>query len=179
MILPVTEQGDAAGLSSFEQLLLAHSRPVLRLAVRLTGNLHDAQDVSQDVFLKLYREWKRFGNEAEVLPWLYRVTINACFDTRRKAKRSRLTIISSDLRSAAPTPEDTARNTEDAALLQAGLESLTDRERAAIALRELEGLSTAEVAQILGSAESTVRVQISAARVKLRRFFEKVRGNTL
>ena len=69
-----------------------------------------------------------------------------------------------------------AQTRQDEDLLQTGMNTLSERERAAIALRELQGLSTAEVAQILGSTESTVRVQISAARIKLRKFFEKVRG---
>jgi RNA polymerase sigma factor (sigma-70 family) len=59
------------------------------------------------------------------------------------------------------------------------MQTLTDNERAAIALREIEGLSTAEAAQILGSTESTVRVQIAAARVKLRRFFQAARERKL
>jgi RNA polymerase sigma-70 factor (ECF subfamily) len=193
MILPITEPGNAAEMnafqrartgdvSAFEQLLDSHQRSVLRLAARLTGNLDDAKDISQEVFLKLHRELKRLRSDAEVAPWLYRVTINACFDAKRKVKRSRLTAISDDAgtwRSSDPTPEDTVSRQQDRQMLEAGLQTLSDRERSAIALRELEGLSTAEVAHILGSTESTVRVQISNARVKLRKFFEKVRGRSV
>lgn len=191
MILPITEPGNAAestvfqrarsgDVTAFEQLLHVHERPVLRLAARLTGNLDDAKDISQEVFLKLHRELKRLPNDAELAPWLYRVTVNACFDSKRKAKRSRLAAIGAgagDWRSGEPTPEDTLRRQQDRQMLEAGMRRLTDRERAAIALRELEELSTLEVAHILGSTESTVRVQIANARVKLRKFFEKVRGN--
>jgi RNA polymerase sigma-70 factor, ECF subfamily len=193
MILPITEPGNAAestvfqrarsgDVIAFEQLLHVHERSVLRLAARLTGNLDDAKDISQEVFLKLHRELRRLRNDAQIAPWLYRVTINACFDSKRKAKRSRLTAIGADdqhWRSGEPTPEDAVSRQQDKQMLEAGMRSLSDRERAAIALRELQGLSTAEVAHVLGSTESTVRVQISNARVKLRKFFEKVRGRNV
>jgi RNA polymerase sigma-70 factor (ECF subfamily) len=193
MILPITEHGNAiqmdafqrarAGdVDAFEQLLRIHERSVLRLAVRLTGNLSDAQDISQEVFLKLHRDLKKFRDEAGLAPWLYRVTINACFDSKRKHKHLRLAPIGADAagwQSGSPTPEVTAQHNQDKQMLEAGLQSLSEHERAAIALRELQGLSTAEVAQILGSTESTVRVQISAARLKLRKFFEKVRGRSV
>jgi RNA polymerase sigma-70 factor (ECF subfamily) len=193
MILPITEPGNAAestvfqrarsgDVTAFEQLLHVHERSVLRLAARLTGNLDDAKDISQEVFLKLHRELRRLRNDAQIAPWLYRVTINACFDSKRKAKRSRLTAIGADdqhWRSGEPTPEDAVSRQQDKQMLEAGMRSLSDRERAAIALRELQGLSTAEVAHVLGSTESTVRVQIANARVKLRKFFEKVRGRNV
>lgn len=193
MILSITEHGNAAEMdafqrarsgdvTAFEQLLHIHERPVLRLAVRLTGNLGDAQDISQEVFLKLHHELKKLRDEAALGPWLYRVTVNACFDSKRKHKRSRLMPIGPDSagwKSGTPTPEDAARHNQAKEMLEAGMQSLSERERAAIALRELQGLSTAEVAEILGSTESTVRVQICAARVKLRKFFEKVRGRNV
>lgn len=177
--LDTFQRARAGDVSAFEQLLRGHERIVLRLAMRLTGNLQDAQDVAQEVFLKLHRELKRFHDADSVAPWLYRVTVNASFDSRRRRKRSRLTSIGQDWnnwRSEQPTPEAMAQTRQEEDLLQAGMSTLSERERAAIALRELQGLSTAEVAQILGSTESTVRVQISAARIKLRKFFEKVRG---
>jgi RNA polymerase sigma-70 factor (ECF subfamily) len=193
MILPLTETNNAiernalqraqsGDVEAFEELLRAFERQVLRVAARLTGNLEDGKDVAQEVFLKLHRELNRFREERELGPWLYRVTINACFDAKRKRKRSPLTSIgpeSSMWRSGGPTPEEATRALEDQKLLEQGMQALTDRERAAIALRELEGLSTSEVAGILGSNESTVRVQISAARLKLRAFFGKVRGGKI
>ena len=114
----------------------------------------------------------------EINPWLYRVTVNACLDCRRKQKRSRLEPIgreSATWKSKDPSPEDDLARQQDWELLQAGLETLTERERAVVALREIEETSTADIANILGTTESTVRVQLSAARVKLRRFFVEAR----
>ena len=188
MILPITAHGKAAestvfqrarsgDVTAFEQLLHLHERCVLRLAARLTGNLDDAKDISQEVFLKLHRELRSLRDGTQIAPWLYRVPSTRASTSRRKAKRSRLTAISADAqhwRSGEPTPEDALSRQQDKQM-----RSLSDRERAAIALRELQGLSTAEVAHVLGSTESTVRVQISNARVKLRKFFEKVRGRNV
>lgn len=184
MILPIppdtlgrARTGDAA---AFEDLLRMHERQVLRLAVRLTGRVEDSQDVAQEVFLKLHRELGKFGAMPEIAPWLYRVTVNACFDVQRKSKRSRVQSMGNDgatWRSGDPSPEQQAENEQRRKLLDAGMRNLSERERAAIALRELEGLTTAEVAEILGSSESTVRVQIANARVKLRKFLEGMRGS--
>ena len=183
MILPIAPdtlgRARTGDVAAFERLLRMHERQVLGLAVRLTGNLHDAQDVAQEVFIKLHRELRRFSDIAEIAPWLYRVTVNECFDVGRKAKRSRLQSIKSEWAtwpSAGPTPEEQVENDQDRKLLADAMRVLTERERAVIALRELEGLSTAEVAETLGSAESTVRVQIANARLKLRKYFEGVRG---
>lgn len=159
-----------------------HERQVLRLAVRLTGRLEDGQDVAQEAFIKLHRELNRFRTMEEVAPWLYRVTVNASFDAQRKAKRSKIQPFGNDWatwRADAPTPEQHMESEQRKHLLQEGMRNLTDRERAVVALRELEGLATAEVAEILGSTESTVRVQIAHARVKLRKFFEGMRGKKI
>ena len=180
--LDVFERARAGDAAAFEQLLLTHERQVLRLALGLTNNLQDAQDVSQEVFLKLHRDLKKIRQSSEVPAWLYRVTVNASFDTKRKTRRSRLVPMGEAAalwRSDSPSPEDFARYEQDHRTLESGMQTLTDRERAAIALREFEGLSTVEVAQVLGSTESTVRVQIAAARVKLRRFFETIREKKL
>jgi RNA polymerase sigma-70 factor (ECF subfamily) len=83
MILPISSD------DAFEQLLRAHERQVLRLAVRLTGNLEDGQDVAQEVFLKLHREFRSLRSPEDVGRWLYRVTVNAAFDSRRKNKRAK------------------------------------------------------------------------------------------
>ncbi len=165
-------RGDAA---AFEHLMRTHERRVLQLAVRLVGHLEDAQDISQDVFMKLHRELSRFHETPDLAAWLYRVTVNTCWDYERRNKRSPLVSIGSDSafwRSPLPSPEKIVVQSRDVDRLHSGLLTLSQGERAAIVLREMEGLNTSEVASILGLAEVTVRVQISTARAKLRKFFE-------
>ncbi|MGH9629424.1 MAG: RNA polymerase sigma factor [Bryobacteraceae bacterium] len=171
-LLERARRGDSA---AFERLMGMHERRVLRLALRLAGHLEDAQDISQDVFLKLHRELGRFREAPDLAAWLTRVTVNTSRDYKRKKKRSRLVPIDdapAAWQSSLPSPERIARQSQDVDMLQAGLETLGQGERVAIVLREIEGLSTSEVASTLGLAESTVRVQICTARVKLRKFFD-------
>jgi|DewCreStandDraft_4_1066084.scaffolds.fasta_scaffold10085_4 RNA polymerase sigma-70 factor (ECF subfamily) len=154
---------------SFETLLLAQERKVLRTAWRILGSLEDAQDVAQEVFLKLHRHWRRL-DPVTLEGWLYRTTVNACFDVLRK--RTNDTELTTE--PAMPPGEDLERD-ERRRLVAEGLKALPERERAALVLREIEGLSTAETAAVLGVAEVTVRSQISMAKARLKRWLEERR----
>jgi RNA polymerase sigma-70 factor, ECF subfamily len=180
--LGVFERAQRGDVAAFEQLMRTHERRVLRLAVRLVGNLEDAREISQDVFMKLHRELRRFQERPDLAPWLYRVTVNTCWDYERRNRRSPLVAVGSDSplwHSPLPNPEKMAVQKRDMDRLNAALLSLSQGERAAIVLREMEGLSTSEVASVLGLAEATVRVQISVARAKLRKSFEAAERRTV
>jgi RNA polymerase sigma-70 factor (ECF subfamily) len=153
-----------------------YERLVLVTALRLSGNLPDAQDVSQEVFLKLYRNLGKMTSEEAVAGWLYRVTVNACHDLRRRRGRedSLENGRAIGLRRRGPAPG--AHRGERARALELSLRMLPEKERAALVLRDLEGLSTEEVARALGSSEATVRSQVSKARVKVKGFVERYFG---
>jgi RNA polymerase sigma-70 factor (ECF subfamily) len=154
---------EAAG--SFDQVLRQREAQVLRTAFRLLGNWADAEDVAQEVFLRLHRHGLDFANEGATGAWLYRVTVNLCFDrTRSRRPSQELTDVPSLARSA----EAVVLVEEKKQRLMSALAMLPAKERAAVVLREIEGLSTAEVAAALGSSEVTVRSQISKALVRLR-----------
>jgi RNA polymerase sigma-70 factor (ECF subfamily) len=161
-----------AGKAGFEAVMRAHERQVLRVALRLTGRLEDAQDVAQEVFVRLHRHFGSLRADA-IAPWLHRVTVNVCADLGRKRQSRPAVAIDRDYASPDPNPEVQAGLERDQRLLAAALSKLGEKERSALVLRDVEGLSTAEVAEALGSTESTVRVQISRARLKLR---EMLRG---
>src|SRR6266478_5656696 len=78
----------AGDLAAFEQVIRQHERMVLVTALRLLGNLHDAQDASQEVFLKLYRNLGKMGTATNFSGWIYRVTVNVCHDLRKKRPAS-------------------------------------------------------------------------------------------
>ncbi|MBC8167756.1 MAG: sigma-70 family RNA polymerase sigma factor [Bryobacteraceae bacterium] len=161
----------------FENLMRSHERRILRLAIRLTGNLADAQDAAQEVFMRLHRHLASLPDENSVERWLHRVTVNVCFDMGRRMKSSRRVPIDGLARSLAsvyPSAETLASRREGEERIAAALRHLGKRERAALVLRDLEGLTTAEVAETLGSTESTVRVQISKARLKLRELLKEL-----
>jgi RNA polymerase sigma-70 factor (ECF subfamily) len=178
MMDDLVEQARAGGQRAFEALVRRHDRRVLSLASRLTGRLEDAQEVAQESFSRLYKNLNRFRGDDEVGPWLRKVTVNLCRDLARRKARSPV-VVSEELISRAPAesnPEWAASDLERERILRTALQSLTERERTALVLRELEGLSTLEVAEIMGVAAATVRVQIMQARLKLRKLLEKQLG---
>lgn len=158
--------GQPEARQTFDELVAAHEALVLRTAYRLLGRMEDAQDAAQEVFLRLFRNLSRI--EGDPKPWLYRVTVNVCRDYHRRSKPvGELDVNRAD---PAPNPENALARDQRKRLLMEGLQTLTERERAAIVLRDIEGLSTAEAAAILGVEEVTVRSQICSARVKLAKF---------
>jgi RNA polymerase sigma-70 factor (ECF subfamily) len=150
--------------------MTAHERMVIGTAYRLLGRMEDAQDAAQEVFLRLLKHLDRI--EGDPKPWLYRVTVNICNDRYRR----RGTAAEPDaqfltgLADPAPNAERVLALDDRKRLLMEGLAMLAARERAAVVLRDIEGLSTREVAGILGIEEVTVRSQISVARVKLAKY---------
>jgi RNA polymerase sigma-70 factor (ECF subfamily) len=162
--------GDLAG---FEAVMRQHERLVLVTALRLLGNIEDAKDVSQEVFLRLYRNLGKVETEKNYQAWLYRVTVNLCHDVGRKRKPSVAVEDVPELVSGAADPQQTLTGAERQRVLQMSLRALSEKERVALVLRDLEGLSTEEVARALGSSEATVRSQICKARVKMRDFVER------
>jgi RNA polymerase sigma-70 factor (ECF subfamily) len=159
---------------AFEQVVIRHERRVLMTAFHLLGQLQDAQDAaSQEVFLRLYKYLRGFDQNRDLLPWLYRVTVNVCRDINRKRRNLTTSDMEQwDLASFRSDPDADVRRAEQRQMINRALHTLTEKERMALVLRDIEGLSTKEVAGILGSSEATVRVQISTARVKIRKFVD-------
>ena len=158
---------------AFGQVVRHREAQLLRIAYRMLGNWADAEDVAQDAFLRLHRHGLDFANEAALGAWLYRVTVNLCFD---KNRRVRPTTELPELSSGDPTAEAVLLRDEQKKLLMIALGTLPAKERAAVVLREIEGLATAEVAEILGSSEVTVRGQVSKAMARLRTLMNKERA---
>jgi len=150
--------------------MAAHERMVIGTAYRLLGRMEDAQDAAQEVFLRMLKHLDRI--EGDPKPWLYRVTVNICNDRYRRrsiqSEPDERTLL--NVADPAPNAERVVAMDDRKRLLMEGLQTLAERERAAVVLRDIEGLSTREVASILGIAEVTVRSQISVARVKLAKY---------
>jgi RNA polymerase sigma-70 factor, ECF subfamily len=171
VLLRRAKAGDTA---AFEKILVQHDRRVFRTALRLLGCVEDAQDATQEVCLKLHKHLRRFDNSRTLAPWLYRVTVNTCRNLAAKRK-THVPLDSLDL--ALPAEQGMLRNREEQRqVLWMSLRRLPEKERAALVLRDLEDLPTAEVARILGSSEATVRSQVSSARLKIKRFVDGFRG---
>lgn len=156
--------------SMFDDVVRRRETQVLRTAYRLLGNWADAEDVAQDVFVRLHRHGLDFPAEAALTAWLYRVTVNLCVD---RARAARPVAPLSDHSDGAVSAETSVLREEQKRRLMYALARLPAKERAAVVLREIEGLDTAEVASILGSSEATVRSQISRALDRLRYWMEE------
>lgn len=159
--------GDTA---AFERIVVLHERMVLRVAQRLLMNGEDAKDAAQEVFLRLHRTLGRLEEDRELGPWLYRVTVNICRDVARRSRMSLSMAEAETVATEEPGPEAAAVTEQQKRIVLSALATLTQREREAIVLRDLEGRTTSEVAGILGSSEGTVRSQLSTGRVKIRNY---------
>jgi RNA polymerase sigma-70 factor, ECF subfamily len=180
----VLQRAIAGDSAAFEQIVMRFERRVLTLAVRLLGNMSDAQDAAQEVFIRAYKYLHRFDARRPLEPWLVKMTINVCRTFGGKAqKRRHIFSNSAEPRSSFPSaaapgdPHSELAAQQQKEIVHAALAELPEKERAAIVLRDLEGFSTSEVAQILGSSEATVRVQISTARVKIKKAIERLKGS--
>jgi len=158
---------------SWEQIVEEHSPRVYRLAYRLTGNPHDAEDLTQETFVRVFRSLSSY-QPGTFEGWLHRITTNLFLDSVRRKSRIRFEGLAEDggaqlVTPAGPgTPE---RGFEHANLdldIQAALDALSPEYRAAVVLCDIEGLSYEEIAATLGIKMGTVRSRIHRARAQLR-----------
>jgi len=170
-------KAQAGHKEAFDQLMRLHERRVLATALRLlNGNLADAQDAAQTVFLRLHKHLPGIRAGENLAGWLFRVTANVCLDELKR--KSSLVPLDDGVNTIAASHADPERQFSDAerrAALLEGLSLLPAKERAAVVLRDIEGIDTKEVARILGSSPATVRSQLCSARSKLRVFISRVR----
>lgn len=160
---------------SFEELVILKRERVVRTAFQITGNLEDARDVSQGVFVTLWRSLHRYDPGRPFDTWLYRVTVNAAIDlVRGRGPRAETTDTDLDaVRSiGAPDPDRGIHARELRAAFRILASELPPQQRAAFVLREGEGRSTAEIADILDLSASTVRNHLLLARRALRKGLE-------
>ena len=165
--------------AAFERIMQDYERRVLRIALRLLRHPQDAQDAAQEVFLRLYKHLGRLDGSRGYEAWLFRVTVHVCRDIARRRRRAAGLEEAPELVSCDPHAEDRTALAEQRAIVRRGLGFLGEKERAALVLRDVEGLSTREVAGILGSSENTVRSQISTARLKLREYTARLQKRRL
>jgi len=171
--------GDVA---AFEQIVVRHERRVLTLSWRLLGVMEDAQDAAQEVFLRTFKYLHRFDAQKPFEPWLVRMTVNVCRDLgRAKSQRGAVqeqadSFGRAEQRDPGKDPHEELQFEQHRQLLRRALIELPEKERTAFVLRDIEGMTTAETAEALGSSEATVRSQISSARLKIRKYIDRMNG---
>ena len=167
-------QGDH---EAFEALVRRYQRMIYSLAYRMTGSAADAEDMTQETFIRAHQQLSSFRAEAKFSSWLYRIAVNHCLNWRQwEIRRGQIHTQWAESKVALQSDAaSTSDNDELGSTVQAALMKLPVKQRAALVLTTYDGLSHAEAARALGCSETTVSWRIFASRGKLRRLLKDAR----
>ena len=169
-----TVGGDA---DSFNELIHRWERPIYALAYRQIGREEDARDVCQDTFLRAYRALNGFRGQAKFSSWLYRIALNLCRDWMRRERRTPVVQAPEDMdlmdlaaaREPSETIEDRVGRHDLTRAVERAMALLPEEQRTAIVLKEYQGLTFQEIADLLGCPLSTVKTRLYQGLTVLRR----------
>jgi RNA polymerase sigma-70 factor (ECF subfamily) len=164
-LLEACRRGDAG---AFEELVEQTQRQVYTLAYRLVGDRHEAEDVAQEAYLRVFRSLRGFRQEARFETWLYRIVTNAAFSHLRRKGRFGA-VLAEGQESAVEEPE--VRPVEaalDRDEVKRALQGLTPGARMVVVLKDVYGLSCQEIADEMGLSEAAVKVRLHRARKRLK-----------
>ena len=168
---------DSASDQDFEGIVEQYGDFVYNVAYRILSNQADAEDAAQEAFLSAYKNFHRFRGQSAVSTWLYRITVNASLMKLRKDRRKNfLTQTGYDdtqLVSWTEGPESAALNSELRQQLEDGLALLPPNLRVAVVLRDVQGLSNEESAEILKTSVASVKSRLHRGRVLLRNHLQQ------
>ena len=159
-------------VGAFSELVLVHSGLVYRVALRVLGS-RDAQDASQEVWIRVWRNIGKFRGESAFTTWLYRITMNTCLSVRQKEARRQERQHPEEVpflpepEGGDADPEAQMLNSERRGEIEAALEHVRTEHRAALVLRHMEGLSYAEIAQVMGVPDGTAKGWVSRGRAAM------------
>lgn len=179
---PLVHRARSGDFAAFESLMARYERRVYGLALRIVGQLHDAEEVVQQTFLSVIEHLGGFREQARFSTWLTRIATNHALALLRKRSRQQTIPLGEEgsedrdepvphpefIAQWAETPEQIATRRETRRLLDQALEDLDEKYRLVFVLRDVEGLSTAETAEALGISISNVKVRLLRARLMLR-----------
>jgi RNA polymerase sigma-70 factor, ECF subfamily len=171
--------------SAFEGLVERYQARAYRLAYSMLGSEADARDVSQDAFIKLFESAGKFGGRSRFSTWFYRIVVNLCIDHKRRYRWwSKIVPLRGSLPegddepgveplSLEPGPEAEAMRREASTRLAAAFVQLSPNQRAAVLLQVQDGLTSREIAEVLGCSENTARVHIHRGLAALKKLLKK------
>jgi RNA polymerase sigma-70 factor (ECF subfamily) len=178
-------QGD---FEAFHELVEIYKKKVYYLAFDMTGDHHDAEDISQEVFIKVFRHIKKFRKDAALKSWIYQITVNTCIDAqRKKSKKPQVLMESSEMDSlhqesawTGNRHSDPERHAEANIIqhrVQQMLLKISPKERSAFVMRYYDELKTSEIALILDVSTNTIKSFLFRARKKLQKELSFYQGN--
>src|SRR5512145_1206381 len=178
----LTDAARGGDIEAFSALVRRHQKRVYRVAMHLLRNAAEAEDVTQETFVRAYGALDRFDGRSEPFTWIYRIAVNLSLNTIRARKPQRRTTTADDpavageLVERRPSHADPAARSADrelAVALDGALDELSETLRTTLLLVCVDGLSHAEAAEILGAPEGTIAWRVHEARKKLRASLER------
>lgn len=176
ILIKKAKRGD---ITSFERLIITHERNIYNIAYRMFNNEEDAKDIVQEVFMKVYKNLNKFDENSKFSTWIHRITVNTCIDELRKRKGKETNSIDElmdtdegnikkQYTDTAFTPEQILIAKEDINNLKQFISLLSENHKTLIILRDIQGLSYSEIAEITDSSLGTVKSRLARARIQLR-----------
>ncbi len=180
-LIKKAKKGDSA---AFSALMEQHFAMIYNLALRMSGNPDDASDLTQEVMIKLFKNIGAFEGKSKFSTWVYRVASNTCLDELRKIKRKKTVSLDAEYETedgsvgyeaedTAPTPDVSAERSELKTIVAKAVSRLGEEYRTAVILRDINGLSYTEIAEVIGCSVGTVKSRISRGRANLKEILEK------
>lgn len=171
-------------MSSFDQLFALYGDRIYQLAFRYFNNREDANDLTQETFIRIYRGISQYRGEAQFSTWVFRIATNLCYDElRRRKKRMEESLdatlecengyVTRQIADEVLNPEEEAERKEKMALLQEKITILPQEQKVALILRDIQGFSYQEIADIQGCSIGTVKSRISRARLGLKNLLQE------
>lgn len=174
------KEAQRGNILAFESLVKKYDKQVLQLAYNMVNNAQDAEDIYQEVFVRLYNNLGRFHFKSEFSTWLYRVVVNHCINYRKKRQRNKHFSLDQDASDDAENwqfnlpgkernPEDTVINEELSRKINLALGQLSDQQKSVFVLRHYHGKKLKDIAKILKCSEGTVKNYLFRATQKMQR----------
>jgi len=182
------ERAKSGDVESFETLIRNHQSYAYNIAYRMIGNEEDAKDAAQEALIKVFKNLKAFKGDSAFSTWLYRIVMNSCKDLLRKRKPNEISIdktyetdegeVHMELQDDSNDPVTLYEQSEVRVTIESALEELPDNYKSVVVLREIQGLSYDEIAEIEDIPVGTVRSRINRGRRILREILkDKLRTN--
>lgn len=176
LLIKRCQKGD---IDAFEELISKYQKTAYNIALKTLKNPEDAMDASQEALIKVYKSMKTFKSDSKFSTWLYRIVVNTCLDYIKKQSKAKVYSLDKELetndgeikrevRDNSLTPEEAFEKKETKKLVRDSIHKLDEKHKAVIVLRDIEGFSYDEIADIIECNIGTVKSRIKRAREKLK-----------
>lgn len=173
----VIKEAQRGNIMAFETLVKTYDRQVLQLAYSMVNNAQDAEDIYQEIFVKVFKSLSQFKFKSEFSTWLFRVVVNYCINFRKKRERRQTISLENEMtgsesqmafvKEAATTPERDVLNTELNQEIEQALEKLSEKQKTVFILRHYHGHKLKEISKIMVCSEGTVKNYLFRAHQKM------------